>query len=177
MVSMFDQIKLVCGNKEGPLWTAAAAGQRAETEAEGKESVKMRRVLPMSVVLLVAIMMAASEAGKNKKEKVSKATADCTEWRYGNCVPNSGDCGVGIRQGTCNDQTKKLKCKIPCNWKKDFGADCRYKFSSWGECDTATGTKNRSGTLKKALYNAECQTTIKVSKPCPLKSKTNAKGN
>ncbi|XP_045074452.1 midkine-A-like, partial [Coregonus clupeaformis] len=55
-------------------------------------------------------------------------------------------------------------------------ADCKYKFGSWGECDTATGSKNRSGTLKKALYNAECQPTIKVSKPCPSKTKTKAKG-
>ncbi|XP_023695542.1 midkine-B-like isoform X1 [Paramormyrops kingsleyae] len=135
----------------------------------------MRGVFPMSAVLLVAMMVVATEAGKNKKEKATKTTSDCTEWQYGSCVPNIGDCGVGVRVGTCNDQTKKLKCKVPCNWKKDFGADCKYKFGSWGECDAATGTKNRSGTLKKVLYNAECQTTIKVSKPCPPKVKTNAK--
>jgi hypothetical protein len=36
-------------------------------------------------------------------------------------VPNNGDCGAGVREGTCNDQMRKLKCKVPCNWKKEFG--------------------------------------------------------
>ncbi|KAJ8413120.1 hypothetical protein AAFF_G00107020 [Aldrovandia affinis] len=139
---------------------------------------KMRGVFSVIVVVLVALMMVTAEAGRGKKEKGkgAKAASDCAEWRYGNCVPNNGDCGMGVREGACNDQTKKLKCKVPCNWKKEFGADCKYKFGSWGECDTTTGLKNRSGTLKKALYNAECQTTIKVSKPCPPKTKTKAKG-
>lgn len=51
-----------------------------------------------------------------------------------------------------------------------FLADCKYKFGRWAECDTTTGTRSRSGTLKKALFNAECQTTIKVSKPCTPKT-------
>ncbi|KAJ8247706.1 hypothetical protein GJAV_G00249370 [Gymnothorax javanicus] len=138
----------------------------------------MRGVLSVALVVMVAFMMVTAEAGKGgKKErgKGAKATSDCTEWRYGNCVPSNGDCGVGAREGTCNDQTKKLKCKVPCNWRKEFGADCKYKFGNWGECDTTTGMKNRSGTLKKALYNAECQRTIKVSKPCS-KAKTKSKG-
>ncbi|XP_036390998.1 midkine a [Megalops cyprinoides] len=139
----------------------------------------MRGLFSVTIVLLVALMITTTEAGKNKKNekgKGSKGASDCTEWRYGNCVPNSGDCGAGVREGTCNGQTKKLKCKVPCNWKKQFGADCKYKFGSWGECDAATGTKSRSGTLKKALYNAECQPTIDVSKPCAPKTKTKAKG-
>uniref|UniRef100_A0ACB8G459 Uncharacterized protein n=1 Tax=Sphaerodactylus townsendi TaxID=933632 RepID=A0ACB8G459_9SAUR len=60
-------------------------------------------------------------AGKNKKDKVKKNGSDCEDWRWGPCVPNSKDCGVGYREGTCNEETKKLKCKIPCNWKKEFG--------------------------------------------------------
>ncbi|XP_061466869.1 midkine isoform X1 [Rhineura floridana] len=127
-------------------------------------------------LLFVLILLAASsEAGKNKKDKVKKNGSDCEEWRWGPCVPNSKDCGVGFREGTCNEETKKLKCKIPCNWKKEFGADCKYKFESWGGCDSATGLKSRSGTLKKALYNAECQETIQVTKPCSPKAKSKSK--
>ncbi|TRY87202.1 hypothetical protein DNTS_031731 [Danionella cerebrum] len=124
-----------------------------------------------SIALLLVLMITA-EASMKKKEKGKepKADAECSEWQYGKCVPNSGDCGTGIREATCNEQTKKTKCKVPCNWKKDFGADCKYKFGRWGECDMAAGTRSRTGTLKKALFNAECQTTIKVSKPCTPKT-------
>ncbi|KAG8125997.1 hypothetical protein E2320_021106 [Naja naja] len=127
-------------------------------------------------LLLVFILLAVfSEAGKNKKDKVKKNGSDCEEWRWGPCIPNSKDCGVGFREGTCQEETKKLKCKIPCNWKKEFGADCKYKFENWGGCDPATGLKARSGTLKKALYNAECQETIQVTKPCSPKTKSKSK--
>nr|1MKC_A Chain A, PROTEIN (MIDKINE) [synthetic construct] len=43
---------------------------------------------------------------------------------------------------------------------------CKYKFENWGACDGGTGTKVRQGTLKKARYNAQCQETIRVTKPC-----------
>lgn len=55
------------------------------------------------------------------KTKGPKGASECTDWRFGNCVANNGDCGHGMREGTCNDQTKKMKCKVPCNWKKEFG--------------------------------------------------------
>lgn len=61
-----------------------------------------------------------------EKAKEAKADAECSEWQYGKCVPNSGDCGAGIREATCNEQTKKTKCKVPCNWKKDFGGKKFY---------------------------------------------------
>lgn len=54
-------------------------------------------------------------------EKTKKDGSKCEDWRWGPCVPNSKDCGLGYREGTCKDETKKLKCKIPCNWKKKFG--------------------------------------------------------
>lgn len=57
------------------------------------------------------------------KGKGSKGAPDCTDWRFGNCVANNGECGRGVRKGTCNDQTKNLKCKVPCNWKKEFGGE------------------------------------------------------
>uniref|UniRef100_A0A8C5E909 Midkine n=1 Tax=Gouania willdenowi TaxID=441366 RepID=A0A8C5E909_GOUWI len=140
---------------------------------------RMRAVLLLLVVVtLVAIESVAG--GKNKKgEKFGQRCelgSDCSEWRYGNCVPSNGDCGAGFREGSCDQQTKKMKCKVPCNWKKEFGADCKYRFSSWGECDTSSGSRIRTGTLKRALYDAECQQTISVSKPCPGKTKTKPKG-
>lgn len=57
-------------------------------------------------------------------EKVKKDVSKCEDWRWGPCVPNSKDCGLGYREGTCKDESKKLKCKIPCNWKKKFGGGC-----------------------------------------------------
>ncbi|XP_029927226.1 midkine a [Myripristis murdjan] len=138
---------------------------------------RMRAVLLLLLMSLLAVNTVAA-GGKNRKEKVKppKSGTECTDWRYGNCVPSNGDCGVGFRQGSCDQQTRKMKCKVPCNWKKDFGADCKYRFGSWGECDPSSGSRIRVGMLKKALYNAECQQTISVSKPCPGKTKTKTKG-
>ncbi|MGH0131560.1 UNVERIFIED_CONTAM: hypothetical protein FKN15_065765 [Acipenser sinensis] len=112
---------------------------------------------------------------KSKDKGKGKSGSDCSEWVWGPCVPNHKDCGAGSRQGTCQEETKKLKCRVPCNWKKDFGADCKYKFGRWGECDTVTGVKNRSGILKKAMYNAECLQTIQASMPCSPKTKSKSK--
>lgn len=55
-------------------------------------------------------------------------------------------------------------------------ADCKYKFESWGGCSTQTGVKTRSGILKKALYNAECEEVVYVTKPCSSKIKSKSKG-
>ncbi|NXV16909.1 MK protein, partial [Cepphus grylle] len=129
------------------------------------------------LLLLALILLAATaEAGKNKKEKGKKDVSECEDWRWGPCVPNSKDCGLGYREGTCKDESKKLKCKIPCNWKKKFGADCKYKFESWGGCSAQTGVKTRSGILKKALYNAQCEEIVYVTKPCSSKVKSKSKG-
>ncbi|XP_056099771.1 midkine a [Rhinichthys klamathensis goyatoka] len=139
----------------------------------------MRGLFSTLIVVLVALMIVTTEAGKNKKEKNKGGkggAADCAEWRYGNCVANNGDCGPGVREGTCNEQTKKVKCRVPCNWKKEFGADCKYKFGNWGECDADTSAKSRTGTLQKALFNVDCQQTISVSKPCATKVKNKPKG-
>ncbi|XP_052007257.1 midkine a [Xyrauchen texanus] len=138
----------------------------------------MRGLFSTLIVVLVALMIVTTEAGKNKKDKSKggKGGANCTEWRFGSCVANNGDCGQGIREGTCNEHTKNVNCKVPCNWKKDFGADCKYKFSNWGECDAATSKKSRSGILQKALFNVECQPTISVSKRCSTKVKNKPKG-
>uniref|UniRef100_A0A8D3C9K8 Midkine n=1 Tax=Scophthalmus maximus TaxID=52904 RepID=A0A8D3C9K8_SCOMX len=128
----------------------------------------MRRVL--SVTLLLTEVDISSVAG-GKHEKLRPAS-DCSaaDTRYGKCEPELGDCGEGLRDATCNDQTDKIPCKIPCNWKKDI-IDCKYKFGPWGTCDAATNTKSRSGSLKRALFNAECQSSVTVSKPCSPKPK------
>ncbi|XP_042197309.1 midkine a [Callorhinchus milii] len=135
----------------------------------------MKLRLLSSLVLLVVLMAVESQA--RKKEKGKKSNLGCKEWQWGACKPNSEDCGVGNREGTCKEkeETKRVKCKVPCNWKKQFGGDCKYKFGSWGECDVATGMKTRNGALKKALFNAECEQTVKVTKQCE-KTKTKGKG-
>ncbi|XP_053170271.1 midkine-B-like [Scomber japonicus] len=131
------------------------------------------------LLLLVTLITITSVAGgKNKKEKnkLSQSRSECSDWRYGNCVPSSGECGAGFREGSCDQQTKKMKCKVPCNWKKNSGAYCKYRFDSWGECDPTSGSRTRTGTLKRALFGAQCRLTIFVSKPCLGKTKTKTKG-
>ncbi|TMS11894.1 Pleiotrophin [Larimichthys crocea] len=59
---------------------------------------------------------------------------------------------------------------------KNKKADCKYRFPSWGECDPNSSLRTRTGTLKRALYNADCQQTISVFKPCHGKNKTKPKG-
>nr|XP_020471390.1 midkine [Monopterus albus] len=137
----------------------------------------MRSLFSVTLLLLLALTLTAEATKRGRTHKggkhdKSKAASECSaaEMQYGKCVPEHGDCGDGLREATCNDRTDKIPCKIPCNWKKDI-SDCKYKFGPWGPCDAATNTKNRSGTLKRVLFNAECQTTIKVSKPCSSKVK------
>ncbi|XP_067439496.1 midkine a [Thunnus thynnus] len=137
----------------------------------------MRAAL-LLLLLVTLIAIKSVDGGKNKKEKnkPSQPRSECTDWRYGNCVPSNGECGAGFREGSCDQQTRKMKCKVPCNWKKDFGADCKYRFGNWGECDPTSGLRTRTGTLKRVLFHAECQQTISVSKPCHGKTKTKNKG-
>lgn len=56
------------------------------------------------------------------KHEKSRAGPECppTETQYSRCVPESGDCGDGLRDVTCEDHTHKIHCRIPCNWKKDI---------------------------------------------------------
>ncbi|RXM34592.1 Pleiotrophin [Acipenser ruthenus] len=108
-----------------------------------------------------------------KKERKS----DCGEWQWSVCVANVGDCGLGTREGTrtgndCKQTIKTQRCKIPCNWKKQFGGECKYDFQAWGECDLSTGKKARIGTLKRALLDATCPDPVSVTKPCGKTVKT-----
>ncbi|KAG8138302.1 hypothetical protein E2320_004205, partial [Naja naja] len=50
--------------------------------------------------------------------------------------------------------------------KKEKIAECKYQFQAWGECDLNTALKTRTGNLKRALHNADCQKTVTISKPC-----------
>lgn len=106
------------------------------------------RMQPRGLLLLLALLLlaAAAEAAKAKKgeresgwargglgvpprlpaaaslaEKMKKEGSECQDWHWGPCIPNSKDCGLGYREGSCGDESRKLKCKIPCNWKKKFG--------------------------------------------------------
>lgn len=64
-----------------------------------------------------------------------------------------------------------FSARFPHDTSGVFSGDCKYKFGQWSPCDAATNTKTRSGVLKRVLFNAECQTTVKVSKPCSPKVK------
>ncbi|XP_055505695.1 midkine a isoform X2 [Leucoraja erinacea] len=148
-----------------------------EEHAVAVGGMQPRVLFSLVFMLMLVLMTGSSDAGRTKKEKGKKSNSACKEWEWGACEPASGDCGTGLREGTCKeiDDTKTVKCKVPCNWKKQFGSDCKYKFGNWGECDTETGLKTRNGTLKKALFNAECEQSVKVTKSCD-KSKTKSKG-
>lgn len=58
-------------------------------------------------------------------DKVKKGVpgSECAEWIWGPCTPSSKDCGVGFREGTCGAQTQRIRCRVPCNWKKEFGGE------------------------------------------------------
>lgn len=137
----------------------------------------MRSLFPVTLLLLVALTLSVeanrrAKHHKGGKHAKSRPFSECSpnETQYGKCVPEKGECGAGLREATCKDRTKKIVCEIPCNWKRDIG-DCKYLFGEWSSCDTVTNTKTRSGTLKKARFNADCQATVKVSKPCYHKAK------
>uniref|UniRef100_A0A2K5HUY2 Midkine n=1 Tax=Colobus angolensis palliatus TaxID=336983 RepID=A0A2K5HUY2_COLAP len=116
------------------------------------------------LLLTLLVLLALTSAVAKKKDKVKKGGPG-SECAWGPCTPSSKDC--------CG-QTQHTRCRVPCNWK-EFGADCKYKFENWGACDGGTGTKVRQGTLKKACYNAQCQETIRIMKPCSPKTKAKAK--
>uniref|UniRef100_A0A3Q1MI84 Pleiotrophin n=4 Tax=Bovinae TaxID=27592 RepID=A0A3Q1MI84_BOVIN len=135
--------------------------------------LQQRRKFAAAFLAFIFILAAVDTAEAGKKEKPEKKVkkSDCGEWQWSVCVPTSGDCGLGTREGTrtgaeCKQTMKTQRCKIPCNWKKQFGAECKYQFQAWGECDLNTALKTRTGSLKRALHNADCQKTVTISKPC-----------
>ncbi|KAG7233038.1 hypothetical protein INR49_007554 [Caranx melampygus] len=153
--------------------TETAQWREGHYGMQGVFSVKLPLVL---VLVLVLMGTEANKRGKSHRADVKheklRAGSECppAETQYSRCVAESGDCGDGLRDVTCKDHTHKIHCRIPCNWKKDI-SDCKYKFGPWGNCDAATNTKSRSGTLKKALFNAQCQNSVRVSKPCSPRTK------
>uniref|UniRef100_A0A8C0V391 Pleiotrophin n=1 Tax=Cyanistes caeruleus TaxID=156563 RepID=A0A8C0V391_CYACU len=148
-----------------------------------QQQQQQRRMFTAALLALVFLLAAVSttEAGKKEKPEKKAKKSDCGEWQWSVCVPTSGDCGLGTREGTrtgaeCKQTTKTQKCKIPCNWKKQFGAECKYQFQAWGECDLNTALKTRTGNLKRALHNADCQKTVTISKPCGKLTKPKPQG-
>ncbi|TNM91616.1 hypothetical protein fugu_019996 [Takifugu bimaculatus] len=130
----------------------------------------------MAVVALLVLTVMAAEGGKGPKpawlhQERSPESPPAGDWQWSVCVANEGDCGLGTREGTrtgtdCKQTIKTQRCKIPCNWKKKFGGECKYDFQAWGECDLATGKKNRTGVLRRALMDATCAATVTATKPC-----------
>ncbi|KAK0131101.1 Pleiotrophin [Merluccius polli] len=128
----------------------------------------------VAVIALLVVAVTATDGGKTEKQGKKERRSDCGEWQWSVCVANEGDCGLGTREGDAQrDRTiKTQRCKIPCNWKKKFGGECKYEFQAWGECDLATGKKNRTGVLKRALMDATCAATVTATKPCGKTHKT-----
>uniref|UniRef100_G1MIB4 Pleiotrophin n=1 Tax=Ailuropoda melanoleuca TaxID=9646 RepID=G1MIB4_AILME len=152
--------------------STSACGVR-NSKMQSQQYVQQRRKFAAAFLAFIFILAAVGTAEAGKKEKPEKKVkkSDCGEWQWSVCVPTSGDCGLGTREGTrtgaeCKQTMKTQRCKIPCNWKKQFGAECKYQFQAWGECDLNTALKTRTGSLKRALHNADCQKTVTISKPC-----------
>uniref|UniRef100_A0A8C7Q1Y4 Pleiotrophin n=1 Tax=Oncorhynchus mykiss TaxID=8022 RepID=A0A8C7Q1Y4_ONCMY len=136
----------------------------------------------LAIMALLVLTVTAGEGGKAEKQGKKERKSDCGEWQWSVCVANEGDCGLGTREGTrtgtdCKQTIKTQRCKIPCNWKKQFGGECKYDFQAWGECDMVTGKKNRSGVLKRALMDATCPNTVSATKPCGKIPKTKLQGS
>ncbi|NXS07501.1 PTN protein, partial [Neodrepanis coruscans] len=115
-------------------------------------------------------------------EKKAKKS-DCGEWQWSVCVPTSGDCGLGTREGTrtgaeCKQTTKTQKCKIPCNWKKQFGGKhcCLKGFALVLILGMELEACIFCLVLQIALHNADCQKTVTISKPCGKLTKPKPQG-
>ncbi|CDQ75485.1 unnamed protein product [Oncorhynchus mykiss] len=135
----------------------------------------------LAVMALLVLTVTAGEGGIAEKQGKKDRKSDCGEWQWSVCVANEGDCGLGTREGTrtgtdCKQTIKTQRCKIPCNWKKQFGGECKFDFQAWGECDLVTGKKNRTGVLKRALMDATCPNTVSATKPCGKIPKTKLQG-
>ncbi|KAM7365501.1 hypothetical protein PAMP_016421 [Pampus punctatissimus] len=132
----------------------------------------MRAAL-LLLLLVTFITIKSVAAGKNKKEKNKPSQSECTDWRYGNCVANNMDCGPGFREGSCDQQTMQIQCNVPCNWRREFGADCKYRFGAWGKCDLTANRRTRTGTFKRALFNGvKCEQKISVFRGCRPRPQT-----
>uniref|UniRef100_A0A8C0NBN2 Midkine n=3 Tax=Canis lupus TaxID=9612 RepID=A0A8C0NBN2_CANLF len=129
------------------------------------------------LLLALPTLLALPAAVAKKKDKVTKG--------------GPGERVRGVDLGALHPQQQGLRRGFPRGYprgpdpahpvpgalqlKKEFGADCKYEFENWGACDRGSGTKARQGTLKKARYNAQCQETIRATKPCTPKTKAKAK--
>ncbi|XP_051796119.1 pleiotrophin isoform X1 [Acanthochromis polyacanthus] len=172
-----------CQEREACQGTILQASGLKRHRAESAEKQSWERMngqkqwTRVAVMALLVLTVMAGEGGKAEKQGKKERKSDCGEWQWSVCVANEGDCGLGTREGTrtgtdCKQTIKTQRCKIPCNWKKKFGGECKYDFQAWGECDLATGKKNRTGVLKRALMDATCAATVTATKPCGKIPKT-----
>ncbi|XP_035771285.1 midkine b [Neolamprologus brichardi] len=115
----------------------------------------MRSLFSVTLLLLLALTLTA-EASKRAKHHKGVAVL--------HVLNEAGSAASGRQRGGRGAALWVQSSNL-------LSGDCKYKFGPWGNCDAATNTKTRSGTLKRALFNAECQATVKVSKPCSPKVK------
>lgn len=82
-----------------------------------------------------------------RKHDNLRTTSECSpaETQYGKCVPEDGDCGEGLREATCKDRTDKIRCKIPCNWKKGIRKTPEHNLSDHRSLSDTLDTWTRPG--------------------------------
>lgn len=68
------------------------------------------------------------------------------------------------------------KQKAVIKFLRGFSGECKYDFQAWGDCDPATGKKNRTGVLRRALMDATCASTVTATKPCGRTPKLQGNG-
>ncbi|KTG35284.1 hypothetical protein cypCar_00014764 [Cyprinus carpio] len=136
----------------------------------------------MCLALLALMIVTVTQADGDKTEKQGKKErkSDCGEWQWSVCVANEGDWRPGHQRGHTHRhrlyRTSNPALQNPCNsGTKQFGGECKYDFEAWGECDSITGMKTRTGMLKRALMDASCLNTVNITKPCS-KPKTKIQG-
>lgn len=76
------------------------------------------------------------------------------------------DCGCSSRASSAPPQQLLLQTQASNEVSPCLLGECKYDFQAWGECDVATGKKNRTGVLRRALMDATCASTVTATKPC-----------
>lgn len=104
---------------------------------------------------------------KTKTEASVCHFSRCSAWSPFFCFLTMRPSGL-LHQTKATNEVSDPLCVSP--------GECKYDFQAWGECDLATGKKNRTGVLKRALMDATCAATVTATKPCGKIPKTKLQG-
>ncbi|KAF6276200.1 pleiotrophin [Rhinolophus ferrumequinum] len=127
-----------------------------------QQYLQQRRKFAAAFLAFIFILAAVDTAEAGKKEKPEKKVkkSDCGEWQWSVCVPTSGDCGLGTREGTrtgaeCKQTMKTQRCKIPCNWKKQFGGGVQIPVPGLGRMRPEYRLEDQNG--KSEASPSQCR--------------------